>query len=184
LKSIILLFLAFTISGCSKSGIKENQSINKQDTLKNKSTEFSGDLTSIFEKYIKLKNSLVKSDPKEANKAILELAEQIDKFKKNIDPAKYSQLSGEISSLYKTVISSGKSTDLNEQRNNFSEISNILYPVIKNYGLVNKTAYKDFCPMAFNNKGAYWISDEKSINNPYFGDEMLKCGEVKETAAF
>jgi hypothetical protein len=32
--------------------------------------------------------------------------------------------------------------------------------------------------MAFNNKGAYWISSSKDILNPYFGDKMLKCGRV------
>jgi Cu(I)/Ag(I) efflux system membrane fusion protein len=33
--------------------------------------------------------------------------------------------------------------------------------------------------MAFDT-GAYWISDSKEIRNPYFGDAMLTCGEVKK----
>jgi hypothetical protein len=43
-----------------------------------------------------------------------------------------------------------------------------------------KTLYKDFCPMANNNKGAYWLSEVKDIKNPYFGSKMLKCGNVRE----
>jgi len=39
--------------------------------------------------------------------------------------------------------------------------------------------YKDFCPMALDG-GAYWLSSEKNILNPYYGDKMLKCGTVKE----
>jgi Cu(I)/Ag(I) efflux system membrane fusion protein len=35
--------------------------------------------------------------------------------------------------------------------------------------------------MAFNNKGAYWLSETKEITNPYFGASMLACGEVKQT---
>ena len=35
--------------------------------------------------------------------------------------------------------------------------------------------------MAGNDKGAYWLSKESKIKNPYFGDEMLTCGSVKET---
>ncbi len=35
--------------------------------------------------------------------------------------------------------------------------------------------------MADNNNGAYWLSKEEQILNPYFGDAMLKCGEVKQT---
>lgn len=36
--------------------------------------------------------------------------------------------------------------------------------------------YLQFCPMAFDNAGAIWISEDKDILNPYFGDEMLTCG--------
>lgn len=36
-------------------------------------------------------------------------------------------------------------------------------------------------PNVFNDKGALWISSIKKIHNPYFGEKMLKCGEVKET---
>ena len=34
--------------------------------------------------------------------------------------------------------------------------------------------------MAFDNQGAYWLSNAKQIRNPYFGEKMLTCGEVKE----
>ena len=41
--------------------------------------------------------------------------------------------------------------------------------------------YKQFCPMAFNDQGGYWLSNSKEVRNPYFGDKMLKCGMVKVT---
>ena len=44
--------------------------------------------------------------------------------------------------------------------------------------LQSGTIYKQYCPMAFNNEGAYWLSESKDIMNPYFGDRMLKCGRV------
>ena len=34
--------------------------------------------------------------------------------------------------------------------------------------------------MAFDNKGADWLQLDEDLLNPYFGDAMLKCGEVKE----
>jgi hypothetical protein len=43
------------------------------------------------------------------------------------------------------------------------------------------TLYKQYCPMAFGNKGGYWLSDVAEIRNPYFGDKMLTCGTVAET---
>ena len=33
--------------------------------------------------------------------------------------------------------------------------------------------------MAFDNKGAYWLSNTQDIYNPYFGEEMRYCGEIK-----
>jgi hypothetical protein len=34
--------------------------------------------------------------------------------------------------------------------------------------------------MANDGNGGYWLSSEPQIKNPYYGDEMLECGEVKE----
>jgi hypothetical protein len=53
--------------------------------------------------------------------------------------------------------------------------------LIKQDGLSSGELYVAFCPMAFNNKGATWISTSKEIRNPYFGEKMLGCGEVQGT---
>ncbi len=37
------------------------------------------------------------------------------------------------------------------------------------------------CPMAFDNNGADWLQRGTQINNPYFGDQMLRCGELRES---
>ncbi|MCA9637059.1 MAG: DUF3347 domain-containing protein [Myxococcales bacterium] len=36
------------------------------------------------------------------------------------------------------------------------------------------------CPMAFNNKGAYWVQKIGEITNPYHGKMMLRCGDKVE----
>jgi Cu(I)/Ag(I) efflux system membrane fusion protein len=38
--------------------------------------------------------------------------------------------------------------------------------------------------MANDDVGGYWFSESEEIRNPYFGDEMLLCGEVKEVFEF
>ncbi|HIB00655.1 MAG TPA: DUF3347 domain-containing protein, partial [Phycisphaerales bacterium] len=40
--------------------------------------------------------------------------------------------------------------------------------------------YEMYCPMAFDFKGAYWLQRKDALVNPYFGAEMLKCGETKK----
>jgi Cu(I)/Ag(I) efflux system membrane fusion protein len=66
------------------------------------------------------------------------------------------------------------------KRSHFSIVSNKLTEAVDIFGVAsNQPLYLVFCPMAFDNKGAFWISADKEIRNPYFGDKMLKCGEVK-----
>lgn len=38
---------------------------------------------------------------------------------------------------------------------------------------------KVYCPMAFDEKGGFWVQNEEDILNPYFGMKMQKCGEFK-----
>jgi hypothetical protein len=71
-------------------------------------------------------------------------------------------------------------SDIEVQRKAFSALSENLYKSIKAFGLGGSEAFYEYCPMAFNNEGAYWLSDQTTIRNPYFGDAMLTCGVVKE----
>lgn len=42
-------------------------------------------------------------------------------------------------------------------------------------------AYLMFCPMAFDNQGAYWLQPDSRLLNPYFGASMLRCGDRVES---
>ena len=61
----------------------------------------------------------------------------------------------------------------------FKNLSSRLTNAIEVFG-INEKVYHQFCPMADNNNGAYWLSKEEKVINPYFGDAMLTCGEVKQ----
>lgn len=97
----------------------------------------------------------------------------------------------ELQTALKAVSGSGKALEattklvnalsLAEQRKVFSALSNEMAALVKSSKLSMGTLYLEYCPMANNNEGAYWLSNEKEIKNPYFGDKMLKCGSVKET---
>jgi Cu(I)/Ag(I) efflux system membrane fusion protein len=41
--------------------------------------------------------------------------------------------------------------------------------------------HRAHCPMAFDFKGADWLQRGETINNPYFGDAMLRCGDIVES---
>ena len=55
--------------------------------------------------------------------------------------------------------------------------------VIQVFGAEKSGVYIQYCPMAFNDKGADWLSYDSYIRNPYFGDLMLKCGLVTDSIA-
>jgi hypothetical protein len=43
------------------------------------------------------------------------------------------------------------------------------------------TTYYQRCPMANAGNGAYWMSQESEIKNPYYGAQMISCGKTIET---
>ena len=70
--------------------------------------------------------------------------------------------------------------DLNVQRTAFSNLSDAMEGMMRG-ALSSGEVYKQFCPMAFEGKGGYWLASSKEIRNPYYGDKMLNCGSVKDT---
>lgn len=73
-----------------------------------------------------------------------------------------------------------EASDIEGKRENFIYLSEPLIKVVEAFGAGKQQLYVDFCPMANNNKGAYWLSKVKEIRNPFMGEEMRTCGEVKD----
>lgn len=73
------------------------------------------------------------------------------------------------------------STELEKQRADFTLLSADFIPLIKHADVQQGSLYVEFCPMANSRKGGYWIASDKEIKNPYYGDAMLNCGEVRDS---
>jgi Cu(I)/Ag(I) efflux system membrane fusion protein len=74
------------------------------------------------------------------------------------------------------------SQDIADSRAGFEKISEALYTALKQFGIGNSLAIHRFhCPMAFDNRGAYWLQQSDTIENPYFGSMMFRCGTKTET---
>ena len=124
-------------------------------------------LGAAYEHYIHLKDALVASNADEAKKG----AGELQKALKGVDDS---------TAALEAASKIAASSDLKEQRLVFSGLSNEMATLVKGGKLSIGALYLEFCPMANGNTGAYWLSNEKEIRNPYFGDRMLKCGGVKE----
>ena len=135
-----------------------------QDTTK---TQASSLLTS----YFTLKDALVSSN---ANVAAASAAV----FAKEVNDANQENLKNELrNALLSDAIVISQSKDLKVQREKFASLSTNMLSFAKTVKLSKNPVYQQYCPM----KKASWLSDSKTIKNPYYGNAMLNCGSVKET---
>ncbi len=121
----------------------------------------------LFVYYLDLKESLVRSDTAAAARAGNLLAGELVK-KDGCEEA--SVLAKKIS----------QSAGIEAQRTAFDALNTEMIPMFRQSEVAKGSVFVQFCPMAAKGKGAYWLASERSIRNPYYGDEMLTCGEVKE----
>ena len=142
---------------------------------------FQQQLAGVFTAYVSLKDAFVASDVnKVKNEAAAVKAAMASTDMKLLTGAAHNDWMNYLEGIDTALKQIEVATDIEVQREAFSKLSENMYKSIKAYGLGGATAYYEFCPMAFNNQGAYWLSSEDKIRNPYFGDQMLTCGEVKE----
>lgn len=123
----------------------------------------------VLSSYLDVKDALVKSDPKTASEAAGALVTLLN--------GKSDDLSKKMAADAKGI---SESSEVKMQRKHFDLLSQNVYEYVKKSGEKDGTIYRQYCPMASNNTGAYWLAAEKEINNPYFGSMMLHCGSVKE----
>jgi len=174
---------AFTIDAAAQLQGKKSM-MNHKKTIRETfdvSTTFKLQLQDAYDNYIKLKNALIKTDAKLAQreaKNLFEVLKQID-MKLLTDDNAHKQWMVLTKTLNSSSYTIANTSDIVVQRKQFKILSEHLISAVQQFG-INETAYKQYCAMADGDKGAYWLSKEKQILNPYFGNMMLKCGEVKQ----
>ena len=155
-------------------------SYNKNERIR-VSANFQKQLKVVFDDYIQLKDALVKDDSKkvsaDANNLLTHL-ENINMKLLSDDKAHqhWMTLEHEIKDSANAIATE---KDVKEQRDHFTQLSLYFTSAVETFG-INEKVYLQFCPMANNDHGGYWLSKEEHVLNPYFGDAMLKCGEVKQ----
>lgn len=141
---------------------------------------FRDQLTQLMEKYYAVKNALVASDVQKtaaAARNVLLALKSVDMTL--LDANAHDQWMVLLTPIQQSATGIGSKSDLEEQRKNFQVLSDHLIEAVELFGLNRDKAYRAYCPMAFNNAGAFWLSEIEDIKNPYFGASMLTCGENK-----
>src|SRR5688500_4829191 len=84
-------------------------------------------------------------------------------------------------SLSSSATTLADAADIEAKRHEFETVTEALWSLTRTVQYTGQKVYYQYCPMAFNNKGAYWLSNTTEIRNPYFGNKMLKCGETADS---
>ncbi|WP_461150798.1 DUF3347 domain-containing protein [Spirosoma pulveris] len=125
--------------------------------------------------YYRVKDALVATDAAKAKMAATALVAALGK----VDAARLSAMDKKALATAKAKAASISGTaNVDVQRTQFEALSTSMIALAK----ATKPAktYVQYCPMAAEGKGAFWLSDKREVRNPYYGDKMLKCGSVKE----
>jgi hypothetical protein len=185
LKSTIALasFVAFSFA-CEQKAKESDEGMNQEGMEMNETTSSDAEkiptsnasitfsdqnVTHIVEAYLILKDELVATDgerAKEAAKGLLAIL-------RNSETQTKESLKTEVENIANTI-------DPEVQRAAFDLASQQILVLVKSAIVTEGELYKQYCPMAKNNEGAFWLSASDQIRNPYLGDKMLNCGSVEE----
>ena len=172
--------------------------MNQEVLLKKETTEaaipdFTADAPEAFQEqikqvvatYLSIKDALVETDAT----AAAEQATEVNGALANVDMSLLTGAAHEYWMEQLPVLKAhsnkiGKLEDVEAQRTQFEFLSESIISVVKAFGIEDETYYIQYCPMAFNDQGAAWLSAEDQVLNPYFGDVMLRCGVIQETLQF
>jgi hypothetical protein len=185
MKHIIILLFSAVILSCNNdkktSGDKipgsSDSSVRNDSVIAGSNNNF----TDLLDNYLLLKNALVNDNSKDAATAASGIRKAIEKMEgtdfSETGKKAFESVRLEIAE-HANHISDSKN-DIAHQREHFDLLSQDLLDLIKGVGS-DRVLYRTFCPMYNNKKGAEWLSEVKEVRNPYYGQEMLTCGEVKE----
>lgn len=145
------------------------------------SSKFREQLSGVLSAYYAVKNALVASDKDKAADgatAVLQAMKAVNHQPQNEEADKtWKEIKKKTETAARAL---EKAKTLDEQRKAFEELSDALIEAVEKFGISTGKAWKAYCPMAFDDAGAYWLSEFEEIKNPYFGASMLRCGLNKE----
>lgn len=165
------------------------EEIKKEEPLaQSKNSEsFNGKFSRFLDSYYHLKDALVLTNEDMAVTSANMLKASADSLTftdLKADPSIVEMAKGNAVTISEEAKTLAGAKGIEEKRKSFKTISDNLYDLIRTVRYDRSVVYQQFCPMAFNDEGANWLSSTSDIKNPYFGKKMLTCGEVKDSIDF
>lgn len=139
-------------------------------------------VTVFFKDYIEVQKALGGDNPSEANASADKLLlRPVEEKAEGLDPDTlevWNELKKELLEAARFI---AEEQEIQKQREHFVSLSGAMESMVRRFGSAPGVTVRRFhCPMAFDNKGAYWLQEEQTVLNPFFGSAMLRCGEMIE----
>lgn len=179
---ITLLAGTLTIGSIACSGSSDTPTETTQAAKIALTDDVTANVQRILDGYYAVKDAMVTSDAAQVKAAAEALLEVITEFDTNgLEESVAVRLTGEVDAIRYGTQNVAEAETIDSQREYLPALTENMIGLVTHYQVTSQPVYKQYCPMAFNDKGAYWLSSSDSVINPYFGDMMLRCGEVVES---
>jgi hypothetical protein len=182
---VICIFLIFKF--CSS---KPEQEVVDQKpaplSVSQHSSAFNESFSKLLQSYYSLKNAFTNADISKANSA----AEQL---MQNADSLNINEIQGDTSGMIRetaksfaaNVSASAKNITMGDKVDDklreFNMITDALWSLTRTVKYDGQKVYYQFCPVALDNMGGYWLSDKIDTDNPYVKDKSKACSEVNDS---
>lgn len=144
--------------------------------------QFTTALGEMHQHYRAMAQAFVDDDAKAADAAAQKMREQVESLDVDgLDAKAKDAWEGHRKVMRTSLHQLTSAEDIESKRAHFSHISEATYCALKSFGGIGDKVHVAYCPMAMDGDGAYWLADKPEIENPYMGQKMAACGEVKET---
>ena len=170
---ILLLIFAVTITGCQEGAEQAERSA--EPAVETTETD-QAQVDAMVQSYLSLRQLL-------ANDQLDGVPEELAEIGRAAQPLADSS-DAQVRELARGIAerAAAQPDDLEKARETFGTVSAALIDLVKVVPpseAVGEKLYVAFCPMA----KASWLQATDELDNPYMGQKMLKCGEVRETIA-
>ncbi|MBS1689794.1 MAG: DUF3347 domain-containing protein [Bacteroidetes bacterium] len=195
MRHLYLIFFVASLSIISCNSNTNNNTKNTSDTSAAKAIPATAPtsklneagtqkLTTMLADYYGLKNAMLSLDATKADSFAKKLnASTADMQAYAAKDTASRQISPYLDSMNTGLqqIAAIKDPSCKRQQVPFSKVSDQLFAILKKTELRNANIYLQHCPMALEEKGAHWLSNETEIKNPYFPKTMIDCGDLEDS---
>ncbi|WP_175620360.1 DUF3347 domain-containing protein [Chryseobacterium schmidteae] len=161
----------------SMSNEQDHSSMSDHSSMGKESKQSDSSLSKVQSHYFSVKDALVKADSKTASAQSKELMNAVTAVKMGeLSPSERDAWMKVMNILRTDAEAISQTQDIKKQRETFKSLSKNMYELLKT-SKHSTPIYYQYCPM----QDANWLSLENIVKNPYYGAQMLTCGNTVET---